>query len=78
MMSLERKKVLIGAEEKKTSKYTDYRGRLVKYLPDGQVGIVTEACWFHPSIKNHYIIVLCDGTKRTVSINDESSLVELI
>jgi len=63
---------------KNPSDAQDYRGKLVRYMPDGQLGIITELCWFHHSIKDHYIIVLQDGTKRTVSLNDESSLVELI
>jgi len=69
---------MTGLQTKNQSKPEDYRGRLVRYIPDGQHGIVIETCWFNHSIKNHYVIILCDGTKRVVSINDESSLVELM
>ncbi len=69
---------MTGSRTKNLSDTEDLRGTLVRYMPDGQLGIVTELCWFHYNIKNHYIIVLQDGTKRTVSLNDESSLVELV
>ena len=63
---------------KNQSEVEDYRGRLVRYIPDGQLGIVVETCWFNHSIRNHYIIVLTDGSKRVVSLDDEHKLAELI
>jgi hypothetical protein len=69
---------MTGSRTKDLSEPKDFRGKLVRYTPDGQLGIITELCWFQHSIRNHYVIVLQDGTKRTVSLNDESSLVELV
>ena len=69
---------MTGSLTKKLPDVEDFRGRLVRYIPDGQHGIITETCWYSYSIKNHYVVVLCDGTKRVVLLNDESSLVELI
>ena len=69
---------MIDLQTKNQSDTQDYRGRLVRYTPNGQHGIIVETCWFNHSIRNHYVIVLCDGTKRVVSIDDENSLVELM